>query len=139
MCCCARERTAGPLIHTHTHIISLYLSRSVYTNIIYARVCVIYTHIIHTLFLLDPLSSSRSDNMCPKILFRFAEESKRNASRTGLTTITINTIPTYIHGAPARLTMFIQTVCRRRVTRAHTRSSARWRTIGWRGGGWAGY
>lgn len=87
MCCCARERTAGPLIHIYTRS-----SLRLYPVCVLC-VRVIYTHIIHPIPPPPPsrpvsLSSSVclyirfcfsarlslylsfSDNMCPKILFR---------------------------------------------------------------------
>jgi len=120
MCCCARERTAGPLIHTHTltyiicthdrRYVCLSLSRVCESVCVYVGVCNIYAHYTpHSATAIDPslallfislslsLSHSLSLSQSPIICVRKSsscapEESKRNAARTGLTTITINTV-----------------------------------------------
>jgi hypothetical protein len=135
MCCYARERTAGPLIHIYTARSSLCLS-SEYTYI-YICVCVQYIRTLYTPFrshrdpsLSRPVclhlsvslsaSLSLSDNMCPKVLFRCCGGIKTKRCAHRLNGDYHKHDP--IHGAPARLTMFIQTVYRCRVTRTRTHS-----------------
>lgn len=113
MCCCARERTAGPLIHIYTRS-----SLCLYPVCVLC-VRVIYTHIIHpipaasaietrlslalsvciSVFVSLPVSLSHSLSLSPSPIICVrksssgaAEKSKRNVANTGLTTITINTV-----------------------------------------------
>jgi len=132
----SRENHGASYPHTYTDIYNMYTRSSLCVSLSVSYVCVcmcvIYTHIIHPI---PPLPSTRlsflslslslSDNTCPKILFLCSGgiKTKRRAHRLNDDYHKHGSI----HGAPARLTMFIQTVYRRRVTRAraHTHTIER--------------